>query len=162
MAKKDANDTRRGLRVVTELSQSRLDARKRGEKPVCGSPLAGSKDPNSEKHGRTCKRPAGAGTDHPGYGNCSMHAGLMPAAKKTAARERAAETVEKAKDAMRFYGVHTEVSFEEALLEELQRSVGIVRWIESKLATWGAEVEDPWSAEDTEPAAPAARGARVP
>lgn len=150
MARKDANDTRRGLRVVTELSQSRIDARKRGDKPKCGSPLAGSKDPNSEKHGKTCQRPAGAGTDHPGYGNCSMHAGLMPAAKKTAARERAAFEVDKMRTDMRFYGVHVEVSFEEALLEELQRSVGIVRWIEAKLADWGEDGKiEQWDATDT-------------
>lgn len=152
MAKKDANDTRRGERAVTDLSQRRLDQRKAGDKPVCGSPLAGSNIEGHENYqkGKTCHRPAGSGTDHPGYGGCSWHAGNMPSAKKTAARERAKETVDAVRDDMRFYGVKVEIGFEEALVEELQRSVGIVRWIEAKLARWGELDQDSkWDATQT-------------
>lgn len=134
-----AQDTNRGKVAVASLAAKRVEARRRGEKPLCGSPLVGSKDPNNPNHGKTCKRPAGAGTDHPGYGGCSMHTGRMRSAKISAAREKAVEQVEEFKRDALFYGAgdRAEVSFEEALLEELQRSVAVVRWIESKLATWG-------------------------
>lgn len=36
----------------------------------------------------TCQRPAGWGTDHPGYGNCKLHSGSTPAGKTAAARQR--------------------------------------------------------------------------
>lgn len=155
MAKKDANDTRRGNRVVTDLSQRRLDQRKAGDKPKCGSPLAGSNVKGHKNYGKgkTCDRLAGAGTDHPGYGACSWHAGNMKPAKVTAARERAYEQVENMRDSMRFYGVAIEIGFEEALLEELQRSVGIVRWIEAKLSRWGEPQAEggnwKWDSSDT-------------
>jgi hypothetical protein len=154
MAAKDANDTRRGIRAVTELQAKRLEQRKAGEKPKCGSPLVGSKIEGHKNYGKTagCQRPAGSGTDHPGYGNCSWHAGNMPSSKVGAARERAHETVEKMRTDMAFYGVRIEISFEEALMEELQRSVGIVRWIETKLGQWGEwdrDGNDIWDASET-------------
>ena len=34
----------------------------------------------------TCKRPAGAGTDHPGFGNCKLHGGSTPGGAKAAAK----------------------------------------------------------------------------
>lgn len=36
-----------------------------------------------------CRRPAGAGTDHPGFGSCKLHAGSTPGGVKHAERERA-------------------------------------------------------------------------
>ena len=36
-----------------------------------------------------CRRPAGAGTDHPGFGACKLHGGSTPNAGKHAAKERA-------------------------------------------------------------------------
>lgn len=152
MAKKDANDVRRGERAISDLAEARLNQRRAGDKPVCGSPLAGSKQKGHANYGkgRTCQRPAGSGTDHPGYGTCSWHAGNMKAAKVAAARERATETVRKVREDLSFYGVRVEVGFEEALLEELQRSVGIVRWIEAKLATWGQTDDGDWKWDNSE------------
>ena len=34
----------------------------------------------------TCKRPAGAGTDHPGFGQCKLHGGSTPGGVKAAAK----------------------------------------------------------------------------
>lgn len=148
MARADANDTRRGNRKVTDLQQRRLDDRARGAKPKCGSPLMNSRVKGHKNWGKTCQRPAGAGTDHPGFGTCSWHAGNMSPAKKSAARERVAHEVNEFK---RFYGSRVEgISFEMALLEEMQRSVGAVRWIEDKIASWGGDLGDAkWAAGDT-------------
>ncbi len=153
MAAKDANHTRRGTQKVTDLSQRRLDAVRAGEKPLCGSPLRGSKNPDNPTYGKTCKQVAGTGTDHYGSGTCSRHGGNMKPAKVTAARERVATTVQQYKDDLTFYGARASISFEEALLEELQRSVGIVRWMEEKIGQWGAPKKDgddwKWVSDDT-------------
>lgn len=137
MARADANDTRKGNRKVTDLQAKRLAVRAAGGKPLCGSPLMNSRVEGHKNYGKTCHRPAGAGTDHPGFGNCSWHAGNMTPSKKSAARERVAHEVNEFK---RFYGSRVEgISFEQALLEEMQRSVGAVRWIEAKIAEWGED-----------------------
>lgn len=135
--------------TVTDLSRRRLRQRETGETPRCGSPLANSKKPGSDKAGKTCTHVAGWGTDHLGYGPCKLHTGQMPTGKKVAARERAEEAVEDYKRRMTFYGEKVEISPEEALLEEVQRAVGVVRWIEAKLGQWGGEHGDRWDASET-------------
>lgn len=122
----------KGLRQgrLTDLSRERIARREAGEKPLCNSPLVGQ---GGKPNPKRCKQPAGSGTDHYGFGSCSRHAGLMKSAKVTAAREAVAVEVIEYK---RFYGVKGEISFEEGLVEEFQRSVGVVRWIEEKLAKW--------------------------
>lgn len=40
--------------------------------------------------GDTCKRPAGWGTEHVGFGTCKLHGGSTPASSKHAERERQA------------------------------------------------------------------------
>jgi hypothetical protein len=44
--------------------------------------------------GTPCRRPAGAGTDHPGHGACSRHGGSTPTHRAKAAREQVAQHVE--------------------------------------------------------------------
>lgn len=46
-----------------------------------GTPRCGGK---RKQGGGTCRRPAGAGTDHPGYGACSLHTGSTPTGRKHA------------------------------------------------------------------------------
>ena len=42
------------------------------------------------KHGGVpCRRPAGWGTDHVGFGSCKLHGGAAPGPSKHAAKERA-------------------------------------------------------------------------
>jgi hypothetical protein len=52
-------------------------------KKVCGAKKRGSAG--------TCRLPAGHGTDHPGFGACSRHAGSTTNGKKAAARMMAEE-----------------------------------------------------------------------
>uniref|UniRef100_A0A6M3LG37 Uncharacterized protein n=1 Tax=viral metagenome TaxID=1070528 RepID=A0A6M3LG37_9ZZZZ len=54
-------------------------------RPV-GQVCAGKKRDGS---GGLCKKPAGWGTDHVGFGRCKLHAGSVPSACKAAERERA-------------------------------------------------------------------------
>ncbi|HEU5046141.1 MAG TPA: hypothetical protein VFT75_18620 [Nocardioidaceae bacterium] len=126
-------------RTLTPLQQKRVDAVLAGQNPLCGSPLVGSKTAGHKNFGKTCRQPAGAGTDHPGSGTCSRHTGRMAGPKIGAARERVAVEVVRYK---KFYGERAQVDFGEALLEELQRSVGVVRWIEDKLGQWGETLDD--------------------
>jgi hypothetical protein len=63
----------------------------------------------------------------------------MRAAKVAAAREKMELEV---REYRRFYGSRVEgISFEEALMEEMQRSVGVVRWLEERIAQWGQDWE---------------------
>lgn len=87
-----------------------------------------------------CKRPAGDRTDHHGYGNCWIHGGSSPSGKMFAARLKAAELVEERRRLMVFYRVEMpEVTPEEVLLEEVQRSSAIVRWLEEMIDQWRVE-----------------------
>lgn len=134
----DERAVSRNERPLTLLQEARVEAMERGEKPLCGSPLANSKDPKHKNYQRTCRRPAGYGTAHLGSGTCSWHAGTMASQTKAAAREIATAEVRQFK---RFFGDRAEVSFEEALLEEMQRSVGVVRWMEEKIGAWGMDFD---------------------
>jgi len=42
------------------------------------------------RHGGICKRPAGWGTDHQGFGTCKLHGGCTPQSSKHAEKQRAA------------------------------------------------------------------------
>lgn len=83
-------------------------------RPLCGASRRG-------REGR-CTRPAGWGTDHPGYGYCKLHGGTTPTHAVAARREQAAEAVVT-------YGLPREVEPHEALLEELHRTAGHVAWL---------------------------------
>lgn len=135
----DQRATKKNEAPITLLQQTRVEARERGEKPRCGSPRIGSRDPEHANFGLTCKRLAGEGTQHLGTGLCSMHAGMMPSQQKAAAREEVAFQVRQYR---KFYGDRVDVSFEDALMEELQRSVGVVRWLEDKISAWGQDFGD--------------------
>lgn len=77
-----------------------------------------------------CHRGAGYGTDHPGYGHCKSHYGGTPSSSRSAARQEA-------RDLMRTYGVPVEIDPEDALREEIHRTVGHVRWLAEKVASIG-------------------------
>lgn len=47
------------------------------DRPLCGA---------RTRTGGTCRKPAGAGTDHVGFGSCKLHAGSTPNGRKHAAR----------------------------------------------------------------------------
>jgi hypothetical protein len=48
--------------------------------PLCGA---------RTRAGGACKRPAGSGTDHVGFGTCRHHAGSTPSGRQSAARQQA-------------------------------------------------------------------------
>ena len=67
--------------------------------------LCGAKN----RAGNPCRRPAGWGTDHAGFGNCKLHFGSTPNQKVAAARERAA--------------------WQQFLLDEMNPSLKVVRQV---------------------------------
>jgi hypothetical protein len=77
-----------------------------------------------------CHRAAGWGTDHSGFGECKFHYGNTPSRVKAAAQQEA-------RTLMRTYGVPVEIDPEDALREEIHRTVGHVRWLAEKVASLG-------------------------
>lgn len=95
------------------------------------------------RNGPPCKRPAGDRTDHHGWGYCWMHSGNSPSGKQWAARLKAEHLLEERRAAYMFYRVEMpEVTPEEVLLEEVQRSSAIVRWLEEMIDQWRMEPID--------------------
>lgn len=90
----------------------------------------------------TCTRPAGWGTDHPGYGACKLHGGNTASHRVRSQRDAAAA---QAATAVATYGLPVTVDPRDALLEEVHRTAGAVQWLESRVRelapddiTWGA------------------------
>ncbi|MCP4871624.1 MAG: hypothetical protein GY898_23185 [Proteobacteria bacterium] len=79
-----------------------------------------------------CSRPAGWGTPHPGRGRCKWHGGRTPSHVKAAQKEELEE-------AAQTYGLPVEIGHQEALLEEIQRTTGIVRWLEQRIRSRPAD-----------------------
>lgn len=109
----------------------------------CGARLKDS--PNRKGDHTTCQNKAGEGTDHPGYGNCKFHGGSTKAGKTKAARDYGRDLI--ALDKARFGGDGSllTVTAEEAILEEVRRSVAMVRFLEDQIAQWqfGPLSDDP-------------------
>jgi hypothetical protein len=106
----------------------------------CGARL--KPDPNRKGDHTTCRNRAGEGTDHPGYGHCKFHGGTTEAGRKSAARSYGRDLIEREK--ARFGGdrqLLDGVSPEEALLEEVRRSVAMVRFLEDAIAKWQMDAD---------------------
>jgi hypothetical protein len=73
--------------------------------------------------GGSCKKSAGWGTDHPGYGNCKLHGGSTPNGRTYAERLVARDAVER-------MGLPVDVQPHVALLQELHRAAGAVAYLE--------------------------------
>lgn len=94
------------------------------------------------KTGGTCKKAAGHGTDHPGWGRCAMHKGMEPAYQKAAA------LAESKYLGMTFTTpLPTDPSM--ALVEEMSRTHGAIVWLdlhmEAELLRVTDEGKDPLS-----------------
>lgn len=76
----------------------------------------------------TCRRPAGWGTDHPGWGACKLHGGNTPNGKTHSQTQMAAA-------ASATYGLPIEISPVDALLQEVWRTQGHVSWLAQVVAT---------------------------
>lgn len=81
---------------------------------------------------RDCRRYAGWGTEHPGFGYCADHEKDSPEHKKAAGWEAARE-------AAAWYGDIEEITPEDALLLEIRRCAGIVRWMEIQIGKFGLD-----------------------
>lgn len=82
--------------------------------------------------GDRCTRTAGWGTDHPGFGACKWHTGDTPAGVKSAEKERAKLAVEQ-------FGLTREVNPQDALLEEVHRSAGVVAYLQGVVSELGKD-----------------------
>lgn len=76
--------------------------------------------------GHPCGKSRGWGTDHLGTGNCKLHGGASPNGRKYAAKEQAAEAVQK-------YGLPREIDPKDALVEELHRTAGWVAFLNEQV-----------------------------
>ncbi len=83
-------------------------------------PQHGAKCGANTRHG-PCKNPAGFKTSHPGYGQCTFHGGHAPGNVIHANRVMAIEAARK-------FGLRVDISAEQALLDELALSRGIVEF----------------------------------
>lgn len=81
------------------------------------------------RKGATCRRPAGWGTDHNGFGNCKFHFGSTPN-NGTAARKA------QATEAVIAFGLPREVDPHTALIEEVRRTAGAVSWLQEKIQSY--------------------------
>lgn len=108
----------------------------RGGSPFCGA---------LKKDGETCRKPAGQGTSHTGYGRCKLHGGATPT-------HEAAASVAYARETAQLFGVSREVHPVDGLLEEYYRTAGMVDSYEAMCAglTPNEVVEGVISVEETE------------
>jgi hypothetical protein len=74
------------------------------------------------RSGGACRRPAGWGTDHTGYGRCKLHGGNTRNHQQAARRQQAA-------DAVASLGLRRDIDPNTALLEEVHRAAGHVAWL---------------------------------
>lgn len=108
-------------------------------KRCCGAKISAAQLAKSQEQGLrarcktlTCHRAAGWSTNHSGWGNCKFHRGNTESHQKSAARQ---ET----RALMRTYGVPVDIDPEDALREEIHRTVGHVRWLAEKVASLGED-----------------------
>lgn len=112
----------------------------------CGAKLKQADRPNRKSEDKTCQNKAGEGTSHPGYGNCKFHGGSTQAGVKAAARVYGRDLIQRQKIYIdKFGGDHSllDVTPEEALLEEVRRSVAMVRWLEERIGGWQFDASTP-------------------
>lgn len=89
----------------------------------------------------SCTRPAGWGTDHAGEGSCKLHGGSTPTVSKGALDRLHERQVREMADT---YGLPVDTTPEQAILDEVRRTAGHVRWLEEQVhaltrgeLTWG-------------------------
>jgi hypothetical protein len=77
--------------------------------------------------GTPCKRPAGAGTEHVGLGRCKHHGGCTPGQIKNVQAQQA-------RLAAAEFGLARDIAPHDALIEELQRTAGLVSFYGARAA----------------------------
>lgn len=84
------------------------------------------------KGNRLCKWDAGYGTAHKGIGRCKYHGGNTETHVMNAQRKML-------ENAVRTYGLPTEITPEDALIGELERTYGAVLWLQARIADMDPE-----------------------
>src|SRR4051794_17601432 len=102
---------------MTEADSMTVGGRK------CGAVLR--QDPS-----RRCQRPAGWGTEHPGWARCKLHGGASPGGRKAAAREMAHAM-------MPTLGRDLEIEPTDALLPVVHREAGRLAWLREEIELLG-------------------------
>lgn len=126
---------------VSRSQELRSPSEKLSTVPKCGARLSKKTSTDQVPDAQDdpfCKLPAGHGTSHPGFGYCKFHGGNTPAGKKAGARAMGRAIIQ---ERMRTFGDKDDpalatVTPEQALLEEVRRSVALVRWLEEKISAW--------------------------
>jgi len=119
-AKKNKTAAKRHYAAHGIQSHADLQIAKEGVKRLlCGAKL--------RNKNRTCRRPAGAGTNHLGTGYCHLHTGNTPAGEKQAQQQLVEQRMQLEGE---MYGRRRDIGPHEGLLEEVQRTAGHVEWLE--------------------------------
>lgn len=114
------------VRSPDQLGDGRIKPGLRAVAPgYCGAKTA---------RGGSCKNPAGYRTEHPGWGHCQLHFGSSPSGKESAAKQRTRAIATRARLNLGFPDVN--VTPEQALTAEINRSFGMIAWIQRELASW--------------------------
>lgn len=118
-----------------------------GPFPECGAQrsLRDSSDPTIIERTRPCPRPAGDGTAHYGFGPCVAHTGNTSAVRKKFALQAGQHFITRFKAERVVFGGDPDsirLTPAEALMEELRRSVAMVRYLQAQIATWDPQAGD--------------------
>lgn len=130
--------------AIANLNAQRRPSDRVGANAICGARLSDAAiqrriDKGKDISNPVCSSPAGFQTPHPGVGYCKWHGGNTSSGKKSAARIAGQAFMEQHKaDLLRFGGDKdlVSVSPEQALLEEVRRSVAMVRFLETAISQW--------------------------
>lgn len=104
------------------MLRSSLVSTRPSQQPGDDAPKCGAKRTGSDE---TCGNPAGYRTAHPGRGPCARHFGCTPHIVSKYIIEEAMENA----TAAGFRGIEVEIGPHEALLEEVRRTAGKVRYL---------------------------------
>lgn len=118
--------------------------------PICGgkiTPVGDAEEGWSRDRPQhlQCNKPAGTGTDHEGFGACSRHGGGTRSGRKSGAMDAGRYFILQRKAEMVMFGGDPDtinLTPEEAILEEVRRSVAMVRYIQAQIAGWDPGVGD--------------------
>lgn len=92
-----------------------------------------------------CRKRAGEGTVHEGYGPCSKHGGNTANVRKGSAMEAGRHLIERYKAEQTLFGGDPDLiqlTPQQALMEEVRRSVAMVRYLQSQISTWNPGAGD--------------------
>lgn len=127
---------------IAKSQVMRSPSQKLSTTPKCGARLStrGVDQVPDADQDRTCKQPAGHGTSHPGFGYCKFHGGNTAAGRKAGAKAMGRAIIQQRRTESAAFGDRNDpindITPEQALLEEVRRSVALVRWLEEKISSW--------------------------